>query len=85
MPPSVTPQFHAIHFDAQRKRLWVMGQRCHHGATGAMLAGLAAAGLMAARTTARTTIALTAAAGLMMAHDWKDRAVWFERGPGSQP
>jgi hypothetical protein len=85
MPPSVTPQFHAIRFDSHRKRLWVMGQRCHHGATGAMLAGMAAAGLVAARMTARTTLALTAAAGLMMAHDWKDRALWFERGPGSQP
>jgi hypothetical protein len=41
--------------------------------------------LLAARITARTMIALTAAAGLMMAHDWKDRALWFERGRGSQP
>jgi hypothetical protein len=86
MPPSATPShFHPIHYDAQRRRLWVLGQRCHHGATGAMLAGVATAALMAARITARTMIAVTAAAGLMMAHDWKDRAVWFERGRGSQP
>jgi hypothetical protein len=85
MPPLVTPSLlHPIHFDAQRRRLWVLGQRCHHGASGALLAGLAAAALVAARTTARTTVTLGAMAGVLMAHDWKDRAVWFERGPGSQ-
>jgi len=85
MPPLVTTSLlHPIHFDAQRRRLWVLGQRCHHGATGAVLAGVAAAGLMAARMTARRTVTLGAMAGLLMAHDWKDRGVWFERGPGSQ-
>jgi hypothetical protein len=30
-------------------------------------------------------LALAAASGaLMMAHDWKDRSIWFERGRGSQ-
>ena len=33
----------------------------------------------------RSVLALTAAGGaLMMVHDWKDRAMWFERGRGSQ-
>ena len=26
-----------IHYDAVRRRLWICGQRCHHGATGAVL------------------------------------------------
>jgi hypothetical protein len=26
-----------IDYDAERKRLWIRGQRCHHGATGALL------------------------------------------------
>jgi hypothetical protein len=26
-----------------------------------------------------------AAGGALMAHDWKDRPIWFERGYGSQP
>ena len=33
----------------------------------------------------RSALALAAAGGaLMMVHDWKDRAIWFERGRGSQ-
>jgi hypothetical protein len=35
-----------IHYDAARKRLWIRGQRCHHGATGALL-GVVALVLMA--------------------------------------
>ena len=23
-----------LHYDSKRKRLWIWGQRCHHGATG---------------------------------------------------
>jgi len=80
--PSHTP---TIHYDRARRRLWILGQRCHHGATGAMLAGLATSGLVAARLTARTAVPLTAAASVLMVHDWKDRSMWFERGAGSQP
>jgi hypothetical protein len=29
-----------LHFDAAKRRLWIRGQRCHHGATGALLAGV---------------------------------------------
>ena len=31
-----------LHYDAIQRRLWIRGQRCHHGATGAvlLLAGL---------------------------------------------
>ena len=27
-----------LHFDRRMRRLWIRGQRCHHGATGALLA-----------------------------------------------
>lgn len=79
-----------VEYDALRRRLWILGQRCHHGATGTLVA--AAAFLALAAETAvdpdpapRTLFAAAAAGGaLMMAHDWKDRAIWFERGRGSQ-
>jgi hypothetical protein len=33
----------------------------------------------------RSLVAVAVAGGaLMMAHDWKDRSIWFERGRGSQ-
>jgi hypothetical protein len=51
-------------FDLPRRRLWVCGQRVHHGLGGALLA-------------------LTGT--LLMAHDWKDRPMWFRRGVGDQP
>ena len=82
-----------VEYDALRHRLWILGQRCHHGATGSIVA--AAAFLALASDPAaiakpyagpRSILALTAAGGaLMMAHDWKDRSIWFERGHGSQP
>jgi hypothetical protein len=48
-----------IGVDPTRRRLWICGQRVHHGPTGLMLAALGAA---------------------LVAHDWKDRPVWFQRG-----
>jgi hypothetical protein len=51
-----------IHYDRVRRRVWIFGQRCHHGATGTILTVAGALGV------------------LLMAHDWKDRAVWFARG-----
>jgi hypothetical protein len=70
-----------IEYDAVRRRLWLFGQRCHHGATGAVLAGTALTGLVAARYP-RGLGALAATGGLLMVHDWKDRAMWF--APGRQ-
>ena len=33
----------------------------------------------------RSMLAVTlATGGALMVHDWKDRAIWFERGRGSQ-
>ncbi len=51
-----------IHYDRVRRRLWIFGQRCHHGATGTILTFWGAIGIA------------------LMAHDWKDRSVWFARG-----
>jgi hypothetical protein len=34
---------HAIRFDARQRRLWILGQRCHHGATGALITAIAGA------------------------------------------
>jgi hypothetical protein len=67
-----------LHYDAIQRRLWIRGQRCHHGATGALLAGAGAVGLLALRVPALS--AMIAAGGAMMAHDWHDRSLWFARG-----
>jgi hypothetical protein len=67
-----------LHYDAIQRRLWIRGQRCHHGATGAVLAGAGAVGLIALRIPALG--AVIAAGGALMAHDWRDRAAWFARG-----
>ena len=76
--------FRPLEYDAVRRRLWLFGQRCHHGATGALLAG-AAVSLIAARLSPRGTATLAATGSLLMAHDWKDRSVWFARGHQNQP
>jgi hypothetical protein len=48
-----------IGIDPDRRRMWVGGQRLHHGLTG---------------------VALAAAGLVLIAHDWKDRSVWFRLG-----
>jgi hypothetical protein len=67
-----------LYYDPSQRRLWIRGQRCHHGATGALLAGAGVVGLLALRAPALT--AIVAAGGVLMVHDWHDRAVWFARG-----
>ena len=74
-----------IEYDAVRRRLWLFGQRCHHGATGVVLAGVALTGLFSARARPRGLGALAATGGLLMVHDWKDRSLWFEPGRQAQP
>lgn len=71
-----------IGYDPERVRLWVGGQRLHHGATGIALAGMTLARLLAGRQTPRQGLPWMLACTAMVAHDWKDRAVWFR--PGSQ-
>lgn len=69
-------------YDPDLRRLWVAGQRLHHGATGVAVASASVAlGLLGSRR--RTLIAFAGAT--MMVHDWKDRSIWFERGPQDQP
>jgi hypothetical protein len=88
---------HPIHYDARRRRLWILGQRCHHGATGAVITAMAGgwfarkqrlgptlAGARAASSAVAQTATLAALGSLMMAHDWKDHSIWFELGSGSQ-
>jgi hypothetical protein len=89
--PAKTARQKLVEYDALRRRLWIRGQRCHHGATGAVVASLAFIGLIADSVppiggeAPRSMLALTlATGGVLMAHDWKDRAIWFERGRGSQ-
>jgi hypothetical protein len=48
-----------VGIDPELRRMWIGGQRLHHGLTG---------------------IALAAAGLILMAHDWKDRSVWFRLG-----
>ena len=72
-------------YDGARRRLWIAGQRCHHGATGALLTAGAAVGLAAARWNAARAIVLATTGSLLMVHDWKDRSIWFQRGWQDQP
>jgi len=74
-----------VEYDSVRRRLWISGQRCHHGATGALVAGLGLTGLAVQVADLRTALSIAASGGLLMAHDWRDRSMWFERGAGTQP
>jgi hypothetical protein len=67
--------------------LWIAGQRCHHGATGALLAGVAATGLLASRLQLNvvSSVALLVTGTALMADDWHDRSIWIERGWQTQP
>jgi hypothetical protein len=65
-----------LYYDAARRRLWICGQRCHHGATGA---------LIAATGTFVGSASLLATGTALMAHDWRDRSIWFQRGWQNQP
>jgi hypothetical protein len=78
-----------VEYDAFSHRLWILGQRCHHGATGSLVAALGGLGLIirpapGARSLGSSMLALALAGGALMAHDWKDHSIWFERGRGSQ-
>lgn len=76
-----TPDRHPVLlYDRELRRVWIAGQRCHHGATGAVLTGVAALGLVASRLGAAPFLALAATGSVLMVHDWHDRAVWFARG-----
>ncbi len=70
-----------VRYDRAKRRLWIGGQRLHHGVTGLALGGTALAQLALRRRPARIDLAWALAAGALVAHDWRDRALWFQRGP----
>lgn len=75
-----------LYYDAARRRLWIYGQRCHHGATGALLCATGTLGLAAVRRLKVPTLAAVLLSGsALMAHDWHDRGLWFQRGWQDQP
>jgi hypothetical protein len=76
---------HFLEIDWSRRRLWVAGQRLHHGLTGVLLAGAGLAGIAAHSGDARRSFRWALLGTMLMAHDWHDREIWFERGPGTQP
>jgi RNase P/RNase MRP subunit POP5 len=76
--------FRLVEYDAFRHRVWILGQRCHHGATGSVVAALACARLAIARSKA-ASVALAVTGTALMAHDWADHSFWFEPGRGTQP
>jgi hypothetical protein len=69
--------------DPELRRLWIGGQRLHHGLTGIAVVSAALAQLAVRRSEASRAIAWTLAGGLLIAHDWKDRSVWFRLGAQS--
>jgi len=91
MRPGAAHSFRVLEYDAFHRRVWILGQRCHHGATGSLMAGLACLGLVVPPSVAslglrraQAVVAL-AAGSVLMIHDWKDHSIWFELGRGSQP
>jgi hypothetical protein len=71
-----------VRVDFERRRIWIGGQRVHHGLTGMLLAGAGLTGLAARRLSPRGGLEWTLIGTALIAHDWHDRAIWFKRGPG---
>ena len=71
-----------VGYDPELRRMWIGGQRLHHGLTGVAVAG---PGLLRLgwrrRLRRRRALVWTMAGGALIAHDWKDRGSWFRRGP----
>jgi hypothetical protein len=72
-----------VGLDPELRRLWIGGQRLHHGLTGIAVATAGLAQLARGRTESGRAVAWTLVGGFLMAHDWKDRSVWFQRGTQS--
>jgi hypothetical protein len=66
--------------DPELRRVWIGGQRLHHGLTGIAVASASLANLALRRSELNRAIAWALAGGVLMAHDWKDRSAWFRRG-----
>lgn len=86
MQPAIREGTRWFEYDALHRRVWIGGQRLHHGATGSLVATLACFTLLSGQLkSTRPVVALAAAGGALMAHDWKDRSQWFRPGRGAQP
>jgi hypothetical protein len=72
-----------VGIDPELRRLWIGGQRLHHGLTGVALATASLANLALRRSQATRAVAWMLAGGVLIAHDWKDRSAWFRRGSQS--
>jgi hypothetical protein len=70
-----------VGIDLSNRRLWIGGQRLHHGLTGIAVAGAGLTQLLVRRSDPNRAIAWALAGAVLMAHDWKDRGAWFRRGP----
>ena len=69
-----------VYVVGDKRRIWVAGQRFHHGFTGVLLASMGVAGLAARRLTPRGGAEWALLGTVLMAHDWNDRTVWFQVG-----
>jgi hypothetical protein len=75
-----------LEYDALHRRLWIGGQRMHHGAGGLLVATIACWGLLTGhrRRSVDELLAWALAGGALMVHDWKDRSQWFALGHGGE-
>jgi uncharacterized membrane protein len=62
-----------VTYDRQQQRIYVLGQRCHHGATGCALVALG----VLLRGRMRPLAALIG--GMLVFHDRHDWRAWFVR------
>ena len=69
-----------VHYDAKRRRVWLGGQRMHHGLTGVVVTTVGLAGLAARRMTTLGGVEWALLGAVLMVHDWDDRTAWFQRG-----
>jgi hypothetical protein len=70
-----------VGIDPELRRVWVGGQRLHHGLTGIAVISAGLANLALRRSELNRAVACALAGGVLIAHDWKDRSVWFRGGP----
>ncbi len=69
-----------VEYDPTRRRLWIGGQRMHHGLTGALFAGAGIGACVVHRMSPRGGLEWALLGSVLMAHDWHDRGQWFEVG-----
>ena len=77
------PRRKLVDYDPLEHRLWILGQRCHHGAAGSVVAAAACLVMLGEREGLKALIPVLVTGGVLMAHDWHDRSVWFKHGYGT--